>query len=178
MWLSRRHLAIAALAAAALAAMLAAGWWAGGAISGAGARPAPAPQLRYTLLDGRQLVTSDLLGQVVLVNFWATSCAVCVAEMPALVAMHEKYRGQGYQTLAVAMQYDPPARVFDFATRRQLPFGVVIDNTGAIARGFGDVQATPTSFLINKRGVIVHQFQGAPDLPALHKRVARLLAET
>ena len=176
MWLSRRHLAIAALVAAALAAALAVGWWAAG--GAANAQPRPAPQLRYTLLDGQQLVTSDLRGQVVLVNFWATSCAVCVAEMPALVAIFEKYRGRGYQTLAVAMQYDPPARVFDFATRRQLPFGVVIDNTGAIAHGFGDVQATPTSFLINKRGVIVHQFQGAPDLPALHKRVALLLAET
>ena len=76
------------------------------------------------------------------------------------------------------MQYDAPARVSDFATRRHLPFGVVIDNTGAIAHGFGNVQATPTSFLINKRGEIVQRFEGAPDLPQLHKRVAKLLAET
>ena len=178
MWLSRRHLATAALATAATAAVLAALWWADRAASGGATRHSPAPELRYTLLDGQQLHARDLRGQVVLVNFWATSCAVCVAEMPALAAMHQKYRGQGLQTLAVAMRYDPPARVFDFATRWQLPFGVVIDNTGAIAQGFGDVQATPTGFLINKRGDIVHRFEGAPDMSALQRRVARLLAES
>ena len=175
MCLSRRHLAIAALLTAALAIALAAGGWFWG---GAATPHSPAPQLRYTLLDGQQLHSSALRGKVVLVSFWATSCAVCVAEMPALVAMHQKYRDQGLQTLAVAMRYDPPARVFDFATRWQLPFGVVIDNTGAIAQGFGDVQATPTGFLINKRGDIVHRFEGAPAMSALHKRVARLLAES
>lgn len=171
MSLLHRYLATTVL----LVAALGAGWWAS---DGVYANREPAPQLRFTLLDGQQLGTNDLLGQVVLVNFWATSCGVCVAEMPALVALHENYRAQGYQTLAVAMQYDPPALVSDFATRRQLPFGVVIDNTGAIAHGFGDVQATPTSFLINRRGEIVHRFEGAPDLPRLRKRVAKLLAET
>jgi peroxiredoxin len=114
---------------------------------------------------------------VVLVNFWATTCTTCVAEMPQIVATYEKYRGRGYQTVAVAMQYDPPAYVASFAENRKLPFGVAIDNTGAIARGFGQVQLTPTSFLINKRGQIVKRFVGAPDFAALHTLVEELLAE-
>ncbi|MDO9286499.1 MAG: TlpA disulfide reductase family protein [Aquabacterium sp.] len=168
--MSRRHLATAVIVGAAVVA-------AGAYLLGGGAATTPAPQVTYTLLDGRQQRTSDLRGQVVLVNFWATSCATCVAEMPALVATHQKYRAKGYQTLAVAMSYDPPAYVANYAQSRQLPFDVAIDNTGAIAKGFGDVKITPTTFLINKRGEIVKRYVGAPDFAALHTLVEKLLAE-
>ena len=137
-----------------------------------------APSVGYTLLDGRQASTEQLRGKVVLVNFWATSCTSCVHEMPQIVALHEKFKARGYETLAVAMSYDPPAYVIHFAETRQLPFGVAIDNTGAIARSFGEVQLTPTSVLINKRGEIVQRFVGEPDFIALHQLVEKLLAET
>jgi thiol-disulfide isomerase/thioredoxin len=74
-----------------------------------------------------------LRGKVLLVNFWATSCAVCVQEMPQIVATHEHLPAARFDTLAVAMSHDPPAYVAHFAETRRLPFGVVIDNTGAIA---------------------------------------------
>ncbi|MBL8352549.1 MAG: TlpA family protein disulfide reductase [Burkholderiaceae bacterium] len=167
--LSRRHLATAAIAAVAGAG----GWL---ALAGGQGRRA-APTLSYTLLDGQRLSSADLEGQVVLVNFWATSCATCIAEMPQIVSTHEKFRGRGFQTLAVAMSYDPPAYVADFAESRKLPFGVVIDNTGQIARSFGDVRLTPTSMLIDRRGGIVERYVGAPDFAALHRRIEQLLAE-
>jgi peroxiredoxin len=75
------------------------------------------------------------------------------------------------------MSYDPPAYVANFAQSRALPFGVVIDNTGAIAQGFGDVRLTPTTFLIDKRGGIVKRYVGTPDFKELHALVERLLAE-
>ena len=170
MTLSRRHLATAAL----LAAVGAGAWWA----LGGSQVPQLAPAVAYTLLDGRQLNTSALKGQVVLVNFWATSCSSCVAEMPQIVATYKKFRGRGFETLAVAMRYDPPAYVASFAESRRLPFAVAIDNTGAIARSFCDVQLTPTSLLINKRGEIVKRYVGAPDFAALHRLVEQLLAES
>ena len=175
MFLSRRHLAIAAgmLAAVLVAAVLAAALLLGGIN-----RRSPAPQVSCTLLDGSTLSTGQLKGQVVLVNFWATSCTTCVGEMPQIVKTFEKYRSRGYQTVAVAMQYDPPTYVASFAESRKLPFGVAIDNTGEIARSFGQVQLTPTSFLINKRGEIVKRYVGAPDFAALHALVEQLLAET
>ena len=166
----RRHLAIAAL----LVTVAVGGWLALGSNAGHDA----APQVRYTLLDGKQMNTADLKGQVVLVNFWATSCTTCVAEMPQIVSTYEKYRGRGLQTLAVAMSYDPPAYVANFAESRKLPFAVAIDNTGDIARSFGDVRLTPTSMLINKRGEIVKRYVGAPDFAALHTLVEKLLAES
>lgn len=141
------------------------------------ATPEPVPQVGYTLLDGTKGDTAQLRGKVVLMNFWATSCAVCVAEMPRIVATHEKFKARGFETIAVAMSYDPPASVVRYAESRALPFGVAIDNTGAIAKRFGDVQATPTTFLINRRGEIVARFVGEPDFAALETMVDRLLAE-
>ena len=137
-----------------------------------------APNVGYTLLDGKQATTDQQRGKVLLVNFWATSCTTCVHEMPQIVATHEKFKGRGFDTLAVAMSYDPPAYVINFAETRKLPFGVAIDNTGAIAKSFGQVQLTPTSVLINKRGEIVKRYVGEPDFVALHQLVEKLLAES
>jgi peroxiredoxin len=170
MFKTRRHVATFALAAA-----VALGAWL--ALRGGVMREA-APAVNYVLLDGQRLSTQQLKGQVVLVNFWATSCTTCVAEMPEIVATFEKYKRRGYQTVAVAMSYDPPVYVSNFAQSRKLPFGVAIDNTGELARSFGQVQLTPTSFLINKRGEIVKRYTGTPDFAALHTLVEQLLAET
>jgi len=136
------------------------------------------PSVGYTLLDGKQSTTDQQRGKVLLVNFWATSCTTCVHEMPQIVATHEKFKGRGFDTLAVAMSYDPPAYVINFAETRKLPFGVAIDNTGSIAKSFGQVQLTPTSVLINKRGEIVKRYVGEPDFVALHQLVEKLLAES
>jgi peroxiredoxin len=141
------------------------------------AKDEPAPAVSYTLLDGRKGSTEALRGKVVLVNFWATSCTTCVAEMPQIVATYNKFKDRGYDTVAVAMSYDPPAYVARFAESRRLPFGVAIDNTGEIARRFGDIQLTPTTFLIDKHGNIVKRFVGAPDFAALHRLIDQLLAE-
>jgi peroxiredoxin len=145
-------------------------------LAGCGTRD-PAPEVGYTLLDGSKGSLSGLRGKVVLVNFWATSCVSCVKEMPDLVATHRKFQPRGYETLAVAMSYDPPAYVAQFAQSRQLPFGVVIDNTGAIARGFGDVKITPTTFLLDKRGRIARRYVGEPQFDELHALVDKLLSE-
>jgi peroxiredoxin len=137
-----------------------------------------APESSFVLLDGSKQSTADLKGKVTLVNFWATSCVTCVAEMPKLIATHNKYKTQGYDTLAVAMSYDPPSYVVNYSQTRQLPFKVAIDNTGAVAKAWGDVQLTPTTYLLNKRGEIVKQYVGEPDFAALHQLIEKLLAES
>ena len=135
-----------------------------------------APASTFVLLDGSTRTSADLQGRVTLVNFWATSCVSCVAEMPQIAATHEKFRARGYQTLAVAMRYDPPAYVVNFAQTRKLPFDVAIDNTGAVAKAWGDVQLTPTTFIVDKRGEIVKRYVGAPDFTELHQLIDKLLA--
>lgn len=136
-----------------------------------------APESTFVLLDGTKKTTADFRGQVVLVNFWATSCVSCVAEMPKLMATHEKYKARGYETLAVAMSYDPPSYVVNFAQTRRLPFKVAFDNTGAIASAWGDVRLTPTTYLVNKRGQIVKRYVGEPDFADLDRLIEELLGQ-
>ena len=136
-----------------------------------------APQSTFVLLDGSRQTTQDLRGKVTLVNFWATSCTTCVGEMPMLKATQEKYGSQGYRTLAVAMQYDPPAYVVNFVKTRQLPFDVALDSTGSAARNWGNISITPTSFLLNKKGEIVKRYVGEPNFDELHRLIEKLLAE-
>jgi peroxiredoxin len=136
-----------------------------------------APASNFVLLDGSKRSTDDLKGKVTLVNFWATSCVTCVGEMPKVIATYDKYKDRGYDTLAVAMSYDPPSYVVNFAETRKLPFKVAIDNTGAVAKAWGDVQLTPTTYVVNKRGEIVKRYVGEPDFAELHKLIEKLLAE-
>lgn len=142
-----------------------------------GAGRSAAPESTFVLLDGSHQSTADLRGKVTLVNFWATSCTTCVAEMPEIVATYNKYHTRGFDTLAVAMSYDPPSYVVNFVQTRKLPFKVAIDNTGAVAQAWGDIQLTPTSFIVNKRGEIVKSYVGAPDFAELHRLIEKLLAE-
>ena len=140
--------------------------------------PSAAPDSSFVLLDGSRKSTSDLKGKVTLVNFWATSCTACVAEMPKIASTYQKFEARGYETMAVAMAYDPPSSVVNFAETRKLPFKVVIDNTGAIAKAWGDVQVTPTSYLVNKQGMLVKRYVGEPDFAELHLLIEKLLAES
>jgi len=137
----------------------------------------PAPESTFVLLDGSRKTTADLKGKVTLVNFWATSCVSCVAEMPKLMATHDKYKAQGFDTLAVAMSYDPPSYVVNFAETRKLPFAVAIDNTGAVAKAWGDVRLTPTTYIVDKQGAIVKRYVGEPDFAELHRLIEKLLAQ-
>ena len=129
------------------------------------------------LLDGSKSTTADFKGKVTLVNFWATTCVSCVKEMPALAATYEKFKSRGFETLAVAMSYDPPSYVVNFAETRQLPFKVAIDNTGAVANAWGEVKLTPTTFIVDKNGHIVKRYVGEPDFAALHQLLDKLLSE-
>jgi len=160
---------IVAIALVVAAAAAGTAWWA--------SAPRAAPESTFVLLDGSRETTQQLRGRVTLVNFWATSCVTCVAEMPKLVATYEKYRERGYDTIAVAMSYDPPSYVANFAQTRKLPFKVAIDNTGAVARAWGDVKLTPTTYVVGKDGQIVKRYIGEPDFGELHRLIEKLLAD-
>jgi peroxiredoxin len=135
-----------------------------------------APNSSFVLLDASKTTTTDFKGKVTLVNFWATSCVTCVAEMPKMVATYNQYHSRGYDMVAVAMSYDPPSYVVNYAQTRKLPFKVAIDNTGAIAKAWGDVQLTPTTYLLDKKGAIVKRYVGEPNFAELNALIEKLLA--
>jgi peroxiredoxin len=139
--------------------------------------PARMPEVSLTTIRGERLTAAELRGKVVLVNFWATSCVTCVKEMPKLVETYRKHRARGFETIAVAMSYDPPNYVLHYAEKNALPFKVALDPMGAAARAFGGVSLTPTTFVVDKRGTIVKRYLGEPDFAELDRIIEGKLAE-
>ena len=136
----------------------------------------PAPDVTYTSITGQKVTSQSLRGKVVMVNFWATSCTTCVAEMPHMVETYNKYKNQGLEFVAVAMSYDPPNYVLNYAETRKLPFTVALDTQGQLARAFGDVKLTPTTFVIDKQGNIIKRYVGQPEFPVLHELLEKALS--
>jgi peroxiredoxin len=134
------------------------------------------PDVTFTGLNGEKITSKSLRGKVVIVNFWATSCATCIREMPQMVETYNKYKDKGLEFVAVAMSYDPPNYVLNFVQTRQLPFKVALDTSGEAAKSFGDVKLTPTTFIIDKNGRIVKRYVGEPEFPALHQLLEKALA--
>ncbi|AOB28616.1 MULTISPECIES: peroxiredoxin family protein [Bordetella] len=140
-------------------------------------RPAQtAPDVAFTTLEGQKITMQDLRGKVVLVKFWATSCVTCVKQMPDNIANYNQYHPQGYETIAVAMNYDPPNYVLNFAQTRKLPFPVALDTSGELAQAFGNVRLTPTAFLIDKHGQIIKRYLGEYDKAEFQATVQKALA--
>ena len=137
--------------------------------------PAAAPEVRFATLSGKSFATSELRGKVVLVNFWATSCVVCVKEMPRMVETYKKYAPRGYEMVAVAMSYDHPNQVAEFAKSRGLPFQVALDADGAIAKSFGNIRVTPTTFVLDKQGRVLKRYLGEPDWAEFHDLLDKAL---
>jgi peroxiredoxin len=135
-----------------------------------------APASTFTTLEGKTLSLEELRGKVVLVNFWATSCPGCIKEMPGMIETYRQYKDRGFEIVAVAMSYDPPNYVANFVQTRQLPFPVALDVNGAHARAFGNVQLTPTSFIIGKDGRILEQKLGELDFARLKALLDRELS--
>ena len=116
--------------------------------------------LDMTTINGEKITSKDLLGKVVLINFWATDCPGCIAEMPGLINTYNKYKNQNFELIAVSMFYDPPSHVLSYAKNNNLPFPVVLDIEKKIATQFKNVTLTPTSFLIDHQGKIINQIIG------------------
>ena len=137
--------------------------------------PASAPAVVFTTLKGEKLPLQSLQGKVVLVNFWAPSCAPCVREMPMLADTYGKLHARGLEVVAVAASYDPPNVIFDYAQTRRLPFAVALDIDDAIANAFGGLRAVPSTFIVGRDGRIAQRFDGALDPARLQQALERQL---
>jgi len=135
----------------------------------------PAPDVTYNTLDGQTLTTAGLAGKPTLVTFWATTCVSCIQEMPHLMALYQELHPRGLQMIGVAMEYDPPKQVEALVKARQVNYPIALDTDGSVARAFGNVRLTPTTFLINPEGRISSQRIGEVDMDQLRDRIIRML---
>jgi thiol-disulfide isomerase/thioredoxin len=135
------------------------------------------PNATFTLLSGQKLTTADLKGKVYLVNFWATNCDTCMQEMPKMIQTYDRFKGQGLEFVAVAMNYDAPMYVMNYSETRHLPFKVAMDD-GSAAKQFGNVQLTPTTFVVDRNGKILKRYVGEPQFTELDQLLQKALNNT
>lgn len=128
---------------------------------------ASAPTVTFTTIEGKKIAMSDLKGKVVLVNFWATDCPGCIKEMPQLIETYNQYKQKGFEVIAVAMPYDPPAQVVNYTKMKNLPFPVMHDGLSEVTNKFGQVSLTPTAFIYDKQGNLLRHTIGELDFTAL-----------
>ena len=143
---------------------------------GWGAEGAAAPPVRFDLLGGGTTTLADLKGRVVLVNFWATWCPPCRAEMPGIESAYEAKRDAGFAVVGVSMDDKAPPQVAAWLREHGIAYPVALA-TPAVAAAFGGVASLPTSFLIDRRGRVRYTIQGMFAGVALRAAVDRLLAE-
>ncbi|MFO7603693.1 MAG: TlpA disulfide reductase family protein [Gammaproteobacteria bacterium] len=149
-------------------ALLAYLWFAPGGVQ-------PVPAISLKTLDGRSVNLQALRGQPVLITFWATSCPGCIKEMPHLAELYNEFHHKGLEVFGIAMPYDRPDHVVEMVRRRALPYDIAIDIEGKAVAAFGNVQLTPTSFLIDPRGQIVMHKIGEMDMQRLHRQIEDML---
>jgi cytochrome c biogenesis protein CcmG, thiol:disulfide interchange protein DsbE len=140
--------------------------------STAGEIPAPregflAPDFSLQTLEGETVTLSELRGQAVLVNLWATWCPPCRAEMPAIQKLYEEYKDQSFMVLAVNMTYqDNPQAVLPFTQENKLTFPILLEETGEMARKY-ELRSLPSTFFVNRNGTVQEVVIGGPMSEAL-----------
>ena len=140
--------------------------------STAGGIPAPrqgflAPDFTLNTTDGETVTLSELRGQAVLVNLWATWCPPCRAEMNAIQKLYNEYKSQGFTVLAVNMTYqDDFSAIAPFVGQNDLTFPILLDETGDMARKY-ELRSLPSSFFIDRNGTIQEVVIGGPMSEAL-----------
>ncbi len=134
-----------------------------------------APDIKLAITDGTVIELQQLRGKPVLVTFWATSCIGCVREMPHLIALYNELSNDGLEIIGVAMPYDPPNQVVKMISEREVPYPIAIDIEGKAMLAFGDVFATPTSFLIAPDGTIAKHTIGEMDINELRDTIISML---
>jgi peroxiredoxin len=134
----------------------------------------PAPEFTAETASGEQVALSDYAGQPVILNFWATWCAPCQVEMPALQAASERYADQGVVVLAVNA-LESRDRVTAFMDELGLTFPAVLDPKGEIIDLY-EVRVFPTTIWIDAQGVVRAEHLGALDDALIDDYLAEILA--
>jgi thiol-disulfide isomerase/thioredoxin len=137
------------------------------------ARPeGAAPLFTLTALDGNPVSLAGFRGKVVILNFWASWCGPCKREIPDFVLLQSQYGAAGLQIIGIALDEDLPARTY--ASRVGINYPVVVGNDD-VSRAYGGVEAIPTTFIIDRDGMIIARFVGYREKSVFENAIRKLL---
>lgn len=152
------------------------GSWLGPRSKDLGEKAYPAPPFTLQGLDQKRISLADFRGRVVLVDFWATWCAPCLAELPDLKTLFSRYRDRGFTILAVSLdEAEMIPNVKRFVHVRNVPYPVLLaGGMDRVPEGY-DIQGLPSAYLVDQQGRVVKTYFGLKRIAELDSDVASLL---
>ena len=135
-----------------------------------------APAWKLKDLQGKEVSSADFKGKVVVIDFWATWCPPCRAEIPGYIALQKKYAEQGLVILGFSVDEAGPEAVKKFAVEQKMNYTILMANQGTAA-AFGGIEGIPTTFLIDREGRVRNRKVGSMDAAEYEARVVPLLQE-
>lgn len=174
--MSRTHLAAAS---AALALLLASCSRPSSSPTGdlkAQAERKAAPNFTLKDADGNAVNLADYRGKVVLVNFWATWCGPCEAEIPWFIEFEKKYKDQGFAVLGVSMDDDGWKSVRPYIASHKINYRIMIGSE-VVSQQFGEIESLPTSFVLDREGRIASNHVGLVDKVDYQNEIVKLLQD-
>lgn len=134
----------------------------------------PAPAWKLKDLEGKLVSSEDFKGKVVVLDFWATWCPPCRAEIPGYVDLYKKYGKDRLAIIGVSLDEAGPKVVQQFVTKFGVNYPIVMGDD-AVQSAFGGMEAIPTTFLIDQNGRIRDKKVGAEPTESYEKKIAALL---
>jgi peroxiredoxin len=139
-------------------------------------KSSPAPDFTLKSLGGEDVVLSKQKGKVVVVNFWATWCGPCRAEVPHLNAIFEKYRDKGLEIIGISLDRTGETAVRSFVEKNGMRYIIAMANSD-VTQKFGGVMVIPTTFIVDREGNLRGRWEGYRDESALAAALIPLLDE-
>ncbi len=142
--------------------------------AGSAASASAAPNFKLQAADGSTVDLKSLQGKVVVVNFWATWCGPCRAEIPGMLEVYSKYRGKGLEIVGVSLDQQGFSVVTPFVQRMKIDYPVVVGD-GDLVAAYGNFQAIPTTFVVDRKGNIVGEHTGSMTKEQFESMIKPLL---
>lgn len=133
-----------------------------------------APNFSLKAIDGKTIELSKLKGKTVIVNFWATWCGPCRAEIPGFLEVYEKYKSKGLEIVGVSLDQGGWDDVKPFVKKFNISYPVVLGNE-KISREYGDIEAIPTTFIVDKNGFVIDRHIGYLKKEDFENKIKSLL---
>lgn len=121
-----------------------------------------APAFSLKNLDGDSVRLEQLRGDYILLNFWATWCPPCINEMPSMEQLQQKYKGRGFQVVAISLDKEPREKVAAFVARLKLTFPILLDPDGIVSEPYG-ANELPSTYILDPEGRVIAAAKGERD---------------
>lgn len=137
--------------------------------------PQPAAEFKLSNLDGQQISSADLKGSVIVLDFWATWCGPCLAEMPTFNALHEKFAGRGVKVIGIAVQSGWAEDIKPYRDKHKVAYATLIGDDEVVEKY--NVVGFPTTYILDKNFKVHRKFTGKlPEREELEREIESLLA--